>query len=358
MAKKQTNASTIINSLDIGNGKARGVSNCGDLVAFEPVIAPLTDKRGLATDEDVPQFALKVDRQTLVFGIEDVMKFGKVESQRRLNSMERYTDPDYFRMVYVTWLEMFRQFRGNSEPIVPSTILSVPISIYNKPETVHEIRESLIGRHKMTGYDDKPLLVDIQDKRLMILPESAGAMTHWAYDRSLKPRGATAGTTLVIDVGYETTDCSLFQGLAYQRERAYTIPRAGMGVVVRRVADALRKQLRSVNTSWLDRAIRSVAGVPIGQPKLVEVAPGKEVDIAPIYDPEIDNLSTYIANEVLTLYGEEFSRVLNGGGGEYHIKTMLAEKMGMNVYGVPDAELANVFGGLTFLQLKAQAGKA
>jgi hypothetical protein len=356
MNKKTTNP--LLYSLDVGNGGAEGMSNCGDLVSFEPVIAPLSDKRAIADADKQPTYSLTQDGQTLVFGLEDVTHFGKVELARRLNSAERYTSPDYFRMVDVLWMQLFKQFAGVPTPIQPTGVICVPVNIYQNKVTTDEIADSLMGKREIVDLDNRSLLLEIFPKKLLILPEGVGAMTHYAYDRLLKPRGDLSGLTLMIDIGYETTDCIVFEGLRPIRESATSFPRTGMGVIVTQLADALRKQFRQVDTSRLDRALQAIAGVPRSQKKEIEIAPGIVADVTKLYDALLDGVTSKIADAVVTTYTGTYRRAVIAGGGDYHMRDNLRDKMPFHLCEVPEAEYANSLGGLTYLQLLLQNSKS
>src|SRR6185369_13499319 len=127
-----------------GNGAAKGISSeTHGLISFEPVIAPITDKRGLSTEREKPTFSLKVDEALLVFGVDDVFEHGKRAGIRRLNSAERYLSPDYFRMLDVLFLHTFAGYRGNNQPIAPTGAISIPVSQFNDSHVVEEIRKCL-----------------------------------------------------------------------------------------------------------------------------------------------------------------------------------------------------------------------
>ena len=77
-----------------------------------------------------------------------------------------------------------------------------------------------------------------------------------------------------------------------------------------------------------------------------------------MYDSEIDHLSNRIADEILTNFSGTAVRVLLSGGGAYHLKNALQDRMPANsVVVVPDADNANVLGGYTIMRLKQQAGR-
>jgi hypothetical protein len=350
----------LLYSFDAGNGTCKGISSeIHDVIQFEPVIAPLTDRRAIQRQEERLTYSLRVDDQTLVFGVDDVFAHGKRTAIRRLNSQERYTHTDYFRLLDVLYLHAFAACRGQ-EVIAPTGVIAVPVSVYNNGEVIDQLRNTLVGQRELVDADGCTLRLDIQARRLLILPESYGALMHYAYDPgSLKkrPEAETAGTTLVIDVGYETTDLSLFEGLKFQRDRAESILRAGMGIVTRSVHDYLDKTTRATDVSRLDRALREIAGKAPGTPKTIEPAPGVLVDVAALYDAEIDSLAARIAQEVLTRYPEAVSRILLAGGGAYHLQRALRAYLApLPVELATDADTANVLGGFT--ALKFQHGRA
>jgi hypothetical protein len=235
-------------------------------------------------------------------------------------------------------------------------MLAVPITVYNQPDLIDQMRNMLVGKRELIDCEGCTLRLDIQAKRLLIIPESYGALMHFAYDPdSLKKRPEidTTGTTLVVDVGYETTDLSLFEGLKFQRDRAESILRAGMGIITRNVHDYLGKTLRATDVSRIDRALRDIAGKAVGVPKTIEPTPGVLVDVTDIYDQEIESLAVRIAQEILTRYPEALTRVLLAGGGAYHLHRALRSHLApLAVEITPDADVANVLGGFTALKLQ------
>lgn len=355
MKAKVTSGNTLMACIDDGNGKAKGIGNGRpDMIKFEPVIAPMTDKRGLESDERVPQFSLREGGQVLVFGLDDVQTFGKWAQRRRLNAMERYGDPDYFRVMDVQLLQLFAAYRGQADVIEPVIAISLPISQFNNDEVKQAVRKHMVGKRELVGYDLCHLRINVRDERLAILPESYGAIMHYAYDlKTLKSRGETTGTTLVIDIGYETTDVSVFFGMQYQRDASFSLPRSGMGVVARAAHEHISKAIRGADVTRVDRALRPLAGVPMGMPKKVEVQEGVEVDVTALYENEIANLASKIAQDVLTYYTDSATRVLVTGGGACHLGALLKDELG-GVVIADDPEDANVIGGYIALKLKAQ----
>lgn len=372
MTQRKGNSKTAANgdllySFDAGNGKAKGISSASpELCEFEPILAPMTDKRALNESEARPSISLLRDGQVMVFGLDNVEAHGKRSFARRLNASERYTSADYFHILDALYLQTFAHYRGQSEHIAPMGVISLPIQQYNDNDVLSEVRSTLIGKRTLEDYEGCTLRLDIQDKRLLIIPESAGAMTHYAFDaQKLTKRGGdnpTAGVTAVFDVGYETTDISFFSGMAYQRDASFSIsPDAGMGIVARTIESSVNKKLRGVTASQIDRAMRRIAGTKPGATKQIEAAPGVFVEVGQAYDDSLALLAERIRDEVLTNYGGTVTRVLLAGGGAYHLKNhltnMLPETFG-KVYVAPDPDTANVWGGYTMLRLKQQREKA
>ena len=351
--------------LDIGNGAAKAVSNVRKgVVQFEPLIAPMTAKRGIDPKEK-PVFSLRHEDATgkahvTVYGVADVFAFGKRDQRRRFNSMERYTSPDYFDMARVLLRHAFGVYVGSAEYIRPYAVgVNIPVNLYNRPENevADTIRDTLAGKHEITDYEGCELRIHIDADAISILPESAGAMVHYGFDpTTLDRRDDTSGSTLVIDIGFETTDCSLFEGMRYQRDRGQSFERAGMGIVTRAVTEYVKSQVRDADASRIDVALRSIpqGGLKVGVPKVIEVAPGVFVDVSPAYDSAAAGVASTIAQAISTEYTEGVTRALITGGGAYHLRAMLRDLLPFKLANIPDPENANVIGGLTGLKIKME----
>ncbi len=349
-------------AFDAGNGLCKGLSGeTKTLVEFEPVVAPMTDLRGLIESAEKPTFSLVSKGRAEVFGIDDVFAHGKRTAIRRFNSQERYTSADYFHMIDVMFMHGFPDYWNKETPIKPTGVINIPIGIYNNPPIVKEIRDNLIGARTLTDAAGNTLKLEIEPERLLIVPESYGALMHYAYDGgTLRKREDVdmSGTTLVVDIGYETTDMSLFEGLHYQRDRTESEPRAGMGVISRALQTYIRRGLRNADVSRIDRAMQKIAGIALGEPKEIEPVPGVKVDVTEAYDETVTDLAPRIAQEVLTRFPETVNRILLAGGGAYHLKELLVEHLApVEVVVVPNPELANVLGGFTMLNIQALSGQ-
>jgi Archaeal actin homologue MreB-like, C-terminal len=348
-------------AFDAGNGLCKGLSGeTKTLVEFEPVVAPMTDQRALIAQDEKPIFSLRSNNRTDVFGIDDVFAHGKRTAIRRFNSLERYTSQDYYHMIDVLFLKCFPTYCNKDIAIKPTGVINIPISIYNNAAVVDEIRANLIGQRTLTDAEGNTLQVDIEPDRLLIVPESYGALMHYAYDAAtLRKRSDVdmTGTTLVVDIGYETTDMSLFEGLHYQRDRTESESRAGMGVISRALQTHIRRVIRNADVSRIDRAMQKIAGVAAGEPKEIAPLPGIIVDVTDAYDEAVADLAPRIAQEVLTRFPEAVNRILLAGGGAYHLRQALIEHLApVEVVTVPSPELANVLGGFTMLNIQAMTG--
>ncbi len=349
-------------AFDAGNGLCKGLSGeTKTLVEFEPVVAPMTDQRALIAKDEKPTFSLVSKGRPEVFGIDDVFAHGKRTAIRRFNSQERYTSADYFHMIDVLFMQTFSPHWNSEAVIKPTGVINIPIGVYNNPPVVEEIRENLIGTRTLTDFAGNTLTIEIEPDRLLIVPESYGALMHYAYDAGTLRKRADidmTGTTLVVDIGYETTDMSLFEGLHYQRDRTESEQRAGMGVISRALQNYIKRGVRNADVSRIDRAMQKIAGIAPGKLKEIEPIPGIVCDVTEIYDETVTDLAPRIAQEVLTRFPEAVNRVLLAGGGAYHLKEALIEHLApLEVVVVPNPELANVLGGFTMLNIQALAGQ-
>ena len=144
-------------------------------------------------------------------------------------------------------------------------MISLPISLFNDRELVEHVKDTLIGRDKreIVGHDNCALKLKMKPENITILPESAGAMFHYAFSPDTLRRrssAALAGSTLVIDIGYQTTDVSLFEGMKYIPDAGFTVDRTGMGIIARDIEAAVQKHVRGAYVSRIDKGMRSIAG--------------------------------------------------------------------------------------------------
>lgn len=349
-------------AFDAGNGMCKGISgDTKELILFEPVVAPLTTQRALIGKDELPKFSVRYDDRVDVFGIDDVFEHGKRSAIRRLNSQERYTSTDYFHMIDVLFLHAFREHLNKDKPVLPTGVINVPIAQYNDNDVLAKMRAYLLNERTITNAAGDTLRIHVTEDRLLIVPESYGALMHYAYDPStLKKRTDVdlVGSTLVVDIGYETTDMSLFEGLRYQRDRTESEPRAGMGIISRALQTYIRRAVRSADASRIDRAMQKLADIPHGELKEIEAVPGVLVDVTEVYEETIDDLAPRIAQEVLTRFPETVSRVLLAGGGAYHLASAMRQHLApLEVVTAPNPELANVLGAFTMLNIQAISGR-
>lgn len=341
-------------ALDVGNGEASGVSTeTREPIGFEPIIAPMTKKHALRKEEERPTYSLSKDGEILVFGIDDVFEHGKREAARRQVGMDRYTEADYFNLVDTLLLNLFAAQRGKPDRISPEVAVNLPVEHFNNDTTVQEIKDTLSGAREISDYDGCTLRMSINPSKLIVMPESTGALMHWAFDpQTMEKRNSTAGSTLVVDIGYETTDTTLFEGMRYQRDRAFTFRRAGMGNVVRSVLAYVMNQLRDADESRVDRALRMIANTLPGKEKWIEPTPGKEVEVSEVYENAISTEAQRIATRIKSTYTEDVTRVLLTGGGAYHLKRALNDQLPFTIEVSPEPEYANVIGALTTLKVR------
>lgn len=354
------NSENLFGSADNGNGSFVGISNAirnaiANPVRFEPVIAPLTKRRGL--DDSRPKLTLRQDNQVYVFGVDDVFAHGKREHIRRANNAERYGSPDYLMLLKVGLLQMFAAYRGK-EPIKPNLVLTVPIDQFNDPALVRDLVSSVCGIEQIVDQEGCTLRLALDNKRVQIIPEATAAFWHYAFDaKTLNPRKAssTTGVTVVIDIGFLTTNVGLFEGVAYQRDRGFTIKRGGFGVVVKDVLEYVNSTGRGFDLSRVDRGLQAIAGIAPGKSKVIDLGGGIRVDVAPVYDPAIESLARLISDGVLNAYGESISRAIIPGGGVYHLQKPIEDMMpeSIPVMAVPDAADSNALGAYTLVRQQA-----
>lgn len=355
----------LLGAIDAGNGKSAAISSAiknatQNPVWFEPVFTPLTTQMGI--NDARPTLSLRVDEQDYVFGVDDVYAHGQRNKIRRPNNEERYGGPDYLMLVKVLLLQMFAGYRGK-ERIKPTLILSVPIEQYNNVKVMQGLRDSLCSITAIEDMEGCTLRLAIEPKKIQIIPESAGALSHYAFDeRSLNPRrgSSTTGLTAVVDIGFLTTNISLFEGAAYQKDRAFTVPRGGFNVVVKDIQRNVKPNGREIEISRLDRALRAVAGIAPKKEKKIDLGGNDRHPVERYYDLAVESLAALICEAMFNGINENITRVLLGGGGVYHLERPIRDRLPdtVEVVTVPTPEFGNVLGAYTILrQQAAKAGK-
>ncbi len=361
--KPKFTTDSMIAVIDAGNSSAMvWSSHRREVITFESVLAPMTTKRSLEGDSK-PAFTLAYGGQKLVFGTEGVRAHGVQSRTRRFNSMNRY-DPtpesDWMHLIRVALLQAFPQTRGTGETIKPTVILTVPIGVYNDQAHVDEIISAFVGKtFTITDIEGCAVSIYFEAKRFKVQPEGVGALFHYAFDyNTLQPADGRSvnGTTLVLDEGYETANAAFFDGAAYNRERSGTLERMGFGVVVRELLESLSKQVRGIDESHLDLALREIAGHQPHTEKWVQVTRGMRFDVAPLYDRLLADRAQQMVQRVLTLYPEKPTRLILSGGASYHTGALYADafkRQGWHVVQGDDPDQANVLGLATYLLRKA-----
>lgn len=345
----------LLYSFDIGTGTLLGLTSVyRKMISLEPVLAPLTDRKDIQFKSDAatkPEFSLRDgdERTTYVFGVKDVTDHGKYSLRRRLTSLDRYTSADYARFFKVMLFQAFKKYAGNSDWIRPTGAISVPVAIYNDDETMAQIRDALIGKHEITDASGSTLRVEVTENRFIIVAEGYGARRYREFDPSTLERRTgiqPAGAAIVADIGYETINESLFHGLKYIRDASYTLERGGFGIVVRAIQNWASTQLKGVDVSRIDIALRRAAGIPLGEPKFIEIAPGVTIDVQPVYDVEVPLLAERAGQDIATRFADQAANVvLLAGGTAYHLAQFMNEaQVGWPVEVVPDPEVANCMG--------------
>lgn len=327
------------------------------VIQFEPTAAPLTKGRALDSKDEAVSYSLRHDDgRIFVYGADDVRNHGEANQVTRLNSLERYTDSTYVDLVKVLFLHLFAKHRGESSAITPTGVISVPISVYNDAEQTEKIKASIAGNWKIEDAQGCILRIKIDPAKLGVLPESVGALQHYAFDhKTLKPRpdNDASGNVLVVDIGYLTTDMSLHTDAKFLRNRATTEPTIGMQRITQRVQDMIRDTGRDVDISQVDAGLRLLSGLDKGS-KFATIG-GHRFDVSGVYDPSVTILAQQLRDAIMNRYHDAIALVLLTGGGAYHLGRYMTDLLPFPTVTCPDPAVANVLGGYTRIARGAAA---
>jgi len=349
--------SEIVISTDLGNGGDSTVSNVGKYkfdnpLSFEPIMAPRTHARDVSEKQSHPTLTLLKGDQVMVFGADDVFKFGNRKLRRRAANEQRYGSSDYYDLLAVSLLQVLHNYRGK-ETVSPRIIISMPIDQFNKEHMVKEIKAGVANMKHIVGEDGCVLNLSIDPKQVLVVPESLGTAIYYAYQKNLNPQKGTSlsGVTMVADIGLLTCNISRFENGAYVPESSLTVGRGGFNTVVYAIINWLKESgYTNPDFTLIDVGLRSVCDKPFGSPKVIDIGGGNRVDVQPAYDPAIQQLTMAINDALGNAAPDTVNRVLITGGTSYHIGRYLKEYVDVYSNGilVKNPAIANVCGAYLF----------
>lgn len=138
-------------------------------------------------------------------------------------------------------------------------VLGLPMTTYRQHSTALEAKFS--GQHTINTKGTK-----VQIHRCCVFPQPLGGYTTFLNNGAARfASGGKPPTALIIDPGYNTVDWFVCRGMKANEIRSSAVPR-GMGVVMRAIADELKKSgdVGDVGVSELVRKIDE--SIRVGQP--------------------------------------------------------------------------------------------
>lgn len=352
--KKATTQTGLAAAVDNSNGLASIVSDdLPESYDIEPIVAPMTESRAqFDNDGDLilPTNAIKRDGKTYVFGLDDVRQHGKANTYVRDNSDKRANRDSYYLMLDFLLLRAFPSYIGTSSTVQPHLAFMLPVSIWQDESRVAAIRDKILGDTGCRVIEDSDgckLSVQLTPETLHDMPESRGAIIHYMVNyRTMKPRkGANvSGYVAVVDIGYETTDLSVYENGKPVPEYFFTLPGVGMKFITQEI---VRKLGDAADESFVDRSLSN----DTPNWKKFEYAPGLTTDISDLYPLLCQELAQRIVSRTVSLIKIPLRMVLVAGGGVYHLSSYLTEEQ----FGVPTEETihperANLYGAYIYAQ--------
>lgn len=181
-------------AIDVGNGYTKAVSEDGQMTVFPSIISYIGDRNidfG-SSDNFIMQIEMQGRKETVAVG-----EAARRESRAVLMSFtpDRYTD----EMGKILLLSGAYLVGGEGDVTAG---IGVPLSFYSSMK--NEIREKISGLSGCVQLENKPRRY-INFKEVYVFPQGFGAIF------SLDGRLPDSGLLGIIDIGYFTTDYTLFE---------------------------------------------------------------------------------------------------------------------------------------------------
>jgi hypothetical protein len=294
--------------------------------------------------KDLPfEHCLLIDGQWYVFGEATYTYAPKTADDMIVTN--RYLSPWYKRLFTYALHRCYGlivQQEGISERIEPEIVLSIPAELFKNQAIADKVKANLVGTYYIETTLGTTYSIHVLPEHLTIIPEGVGSFLSACAEFP----AAQAGTWVVVDPGYLTTDLVVFRDMEYIPDLATSDAAAGMNTVSSRIAAHIFSAYDiHLKTSLIDENIECEsiviqnAAVPIQQAKIDALTKlAKRI-----------NTMIQLATADLLIDG----LILTGGGAKL-LQEFVKGPGAIIPLKLTDHRRGNVEGG--FLMLKGEAG--
>jgi len=324
--------------IDIGFGFTKA-SNGKEYIMFKSIFGEAVDIQffaDLGNSSFSDQLHVTIDDKSYFVG--DYAEQQSNVRQFTLDQEKLITD-----FVKILALTVTGKFANSDAPI--NIVSGLPVSYFKEHNT--RFAKMLTGQHSITYHktDGKSATKRIFIKKVRMMPQPLGSFFNLLMDDKGKiiNMDLTRQKVGIIDIGFRTTDFSIFDKLRYI-DRGSTTMDTGISKIFRVIANKLQEKSGiSIELYRLYNAVES------GFIKMR----GQEYDITKIRDQVFQQSAETIANDIDRLWAEDWDidSIILTGGGCTELGKYLQPLVSGNVIPVEknkDARLNNVRGYLKY----------
>ena len=324
--------------IDVGFGFTKASNGRSPLI-FKSILGEPTDipfSTGLGDADPTANLHVTVDDHTWFVGDLAV---------RQSVSREFTLDQDRLVKEFVPALALAAAGRHAEEGITLNVVSGLPVGFLKKD--YEKLISAITGSHKVV-YHTPGVRDEVKEftiHAVQVMPQPLGAV----FDLLMDEHGRLANRELptqkigVVDIGFRTTDFSVFDRLQYV-DRASSTVELGMARCFSAIAETLKRESGvTVELYRLYDAMRS---------GFIRIK-GHEYNITHLRDRIFERAASEIAGELNRLWGEDWDMdavIISGGGGAV-LSDFIAPKLDFPLLaanGMEDPRFQNVNGYLKF----------
>jgi plasmid segregation protein ParM len=240
----------------------------------------------------------------------------------------------------------------SQEPL--NVVTGLPVE-YLRRDT-RRLKEMIQGVHEITfhDYDGKDRTKQIIINKIFVIPQPIGSIFNLIFDHNgkIRDKGLATQKLGIVDIGFRTTDLSIFNHLQYIERGSATL-NTGISRYYSALANMLRKE-SNINLE-LYRIFKFL------ESGMIKIR-GKEYNISSLKNKIYSQAATTIASDLNRRWENDWDidTIILSGGGSVELAEYLAPSIKGNVIPIQsdiDARLNNVQGYFKFGQHKWGSSK-
>ncbi len=329
------NTDIITVGLDIGYGLTKAAADTGKRVCFESRVAPAEFIRfqvDIGAVTPLNGLTLYDTEEGPLFIGELASKQGRPGAVRSPRDRDRVNDPIVMQLAGAA----FAMLLPGVEHARVRVVTGLPVAYYRD---AHTLSQRLLGKHPIL-LEGRSLTVEVEE--VLVVPQPFGALLSLILDERGRMKthalDLVEGRVAVLDIGQQTTDLILVEGLVYIEARSGSLE-VGVSTAIDMIRKVLLDDYRvSYEAHEVEQALR----------RGWLVIDGKKHALDGLASERLDPIARSIEAQARTLWNlSTLTALVLAGGGALALKPWLAPRFPQAIY-APNAAMANADGFLRY----------